>query len=151
MTMPFGLALCLAGAALAATGCGGTEDPPDIPRTAAAGKPLTLTAREYLFTPNRITLRGGSDAAGTTGGASPGESDGSGATRQRIALRNQGELAHNIEILRGDELVGKLRSFPPGQTRSLTVSLPPGGYRFVCTVADHDEKGMRGTLELRQR
>ena len=135
MTMPFGLALCLTGAALAATGCGGTEDPPDIPRTAEAGTPLTLTAREYLFTPNRITLRG--------------ETDGRDTTRQRIALRNQGELAHNIEVFRGDRRVGKLRSFPPGQTRSLTLTLPPGSYRFVCTVADHDEKGMRGTLELR--
>lgn len=146
MTMPFGLALCLTGAALAVTGCGGTEDPPDIPRTGVAGKPLTLTAREYLFTPNRITLRRGTGDAGSTrttadGGAAP--------TRQRIALRNQGELAHNIEIFEGDRRVGKLRSFPPGRTRSLTVSLPPGSYRFVCTVADHDEKGMRGTLALR--
>jgi hypothetical protein len=147
MTMPFGLALCLTGAALAVAGCGGTEDPPDIARTAEAGRPLTLTAREYLFTPNRITLRGsgGADAA-----RSPA-SDGSDATRQRIALRNQGELAHNIEVLQGDRLVGKLRSFPPGQTRSLTLPLGPGSYRFVCTVADHDEKGMRGTLELRRR
>ena len=133
MTMPFGLALCLTGAALAVAGCGGTEDPPDIPETAQAGRPLTLTAREYLFTPNRITLRGEVP------------------TRQRIALRNQGELAHNIEILRGDRVVDKLRSFPPGETRSLTVPLGPGSYRFVCTVADHDEKGMRGTLELRRR
>lgn len=136
MTMPFGLALCLAVAALAAAGCDGTEDPPDIPETTQAGKPLTLTAREYLFTPNRVTLRGGSDRDATT--------------RQRIVLRNQGDLAHNIEVLRGDRVVGRLPSFPPGQTRSLTLPLPPGDYRFVCTVADHDEKGMRGTLELRR-
>ena len=137
MTMPFGLALCAAAAALAATGCGGTEDPPDIPETARAGRPLTLTAREYLFTPNRIALRGAEDRGG--------------ATPQRIVLRNQGELAHNIELLRGDRVVGRLRSFPPGQTRSLSVPLQPGDYRFVCTVADHDEKGMRGTLALRRR
>ncbi|HYI98895.1 MAG TPA: hypothetical protein VEX36_04340 [Thermoleophilaceae bacterium] len=146
MTMPFGLALCLTGAALAVAGCGGTEDPPDIARTAAAGKPLTLTAREYLFTPNRITLRGNGgaeDAPSTAGGSSD-------ATRQTIALRNQGELAHNIEVLQGDRVVGKLRSFPPGQTRSITLPLDPGSYRFVCTVADHDEKGMRGTLDLRR-
>jgi hypothetical protein len=139
MSMPFGLALCLTGAALAVAGCGGTEDPPDIARTAEAGKPLTLTAREYLFTPNRITLRGDGKQS-----AAPSSS----VTRQRITLRNQGELAHNIEIFEGDRRVGKLRSFPPGQTRSLSVSLPPGSYRFVCTGADHDEKGMRGTLDL---
>jgi plastocyanin len=133
MTMPLGRALVVAGAALAVAGCNGVEDPPDLPASAPAGEPLTLTAREYLFTPNRIVLRGA--------GERPVE--------QRISLRNQGELAHDIQVLDGERPVGKLRSFPSGQTRSLTVRLRPGGYRFVCTVADHDEKGMRGTLSVR--
>ena len=133
MTMPFGRILCGAGAALALAGCGGDVDPPDLPETATAGEPLIVTAREYLFTPNRITLRGA--------GGKP--------VAQRIDLRNQGELAHNIEILRDERVVGRLRSFPAGQQRDLTVDLPPGDYRFICTVADHDEKGMRGTLTVR--
>lgn len=133
MTMPFGRLLCVAVAVLAVAGCGGNENPPDLPAKAPAGEPLTLTAREYLFTPNRITLRG---ARGRP-------------VRQQIDLRNQGELAHNIEVLDGDEVVGKLSSFPPSQERALTVPLAPGRYELVCTVADHDEKGMRGTIEVR--
>jgi plastocyanin len=133
MRMPFGPILCAAGAACALASCGGTEDPPEIPGSARAGEPLTITAREYLFTPNRITVRGADHKPFT----------------QPISLRNQGELAHNIEILDGDRTVARLRSFPAGQTRELRARLGPGTYDFVCTVADHDEKGMRGTIAVR--
>jgi plastocyanin len=133
MTMPLGRTLCVAAALAGLAGCGGSEDPPDIPATVAAGRSLTVVAREYLFTPNRVTVRN----------APPG------GVPQRIELDNRGELAHNIEIFDGDELVDKLRSFPAGQRRRLTVELPRGDYRFVCTVADHDEKGMHGTLKVR--
>jgi plastocyanin len=133
MTMPLGRTLCVAAALAAPIACGGSEEPPDRPATVAAGEPLTVAADEYVFTPNRVTVRG-APAAGV---------------RQRIALDNRGTLAHNIEILDGDRLVDRLRSFPAGQRRDLTVELPPGDYRFVCTVADHDEKGMHGTLTVR--
>jgi plastocyanin len=133
MRMPLGPTLCAAGAALALAACGGDTDPPDIPGSARAGERLTITAREYLFTPNRITVRG---AAGKP-------------EIQPITLRNQGTLAHNIEILDGDGSVAKLRSFRAGETRNLQARLAPGEYRFICTVADHDEKGMRGTLTVR--
>jgi plastocyanin len=133
MRMPFGPTLCAAATALALASCGGTEDPPDIPGSGRAGEQLTITAREYVFTPNQITVRG---AKG-------------GAELQPVTLRNQGELAHNIEILDGDRPVAKLRSFPAGQARDLKAKLAPGSYRFICTVADHDEKGMRGTITVR--
>jgi plastocyanin len=133
MTMPLGRTLCVVGALLSLAGCGSSEEPPDLPATVAAGKPLTVVAKEYFFAPNRVTLAGD-------------ERDG---PSQRIELDNRGSLAHNIEILAGDRIVGKLRSFPAGQRRDLVVDLPRGDYRFVCTVADHDEKGMRGTLEVR--
>jgi plastocyanin len=128
--------LCLAGSVLAAAGCGGGEvDPPDLPATVSAGGQLEIVADEYVFSPNRISIVGGRGQP----------------VRQRIDLANRGELAHNIEVLDGDRLLERLRSFPSGQTRSLSVRLPPGRYRLVCTVADHDEKGMRGTLEVLDR
>jgi plastocyanin len=133
MTMPLGRTLCVAAALAGLAGCGGSEEPPDLPATVAAGKPLTVDAEEYLFSPNRVTVEGAA-ARGVS---------------QRIDLDNRGSLAHNVEILDGERIVGKLRSFPAGQRRGLTVDLPPGDYRFVCTVADHDEKGMRGTLKVR--
>jgi plastocyanin len=133
MTMPLRRTLCLAVAVVGLAGCGGTEEPPDRPKTLSAGQPLTVGATEYLFSPNRVTI----DDAPPKG------------VRQRIELDNEGELAHNIEVLDGERVVGELRSFPAGQQRELDVDLPPGEYRFICTVADHDEKGMRGTLKVR--
>ncbi|HEX2160909.1 MAG TPA: cupredoxin domain-containing protein [Thermoleophilaceae bacterium] len=133
MTMPLGRILCATGAVLALAGCGEAEEPPEVAAAVSAGKPLTVVAREYLFSPNRVTIKGA-------------PADG---TRQRIELENRGELAHNIEILEGDRIVNRLRSFPAGQRRGLTVDLPRGEYRFICTVADHDEKGMHGTLTVR--
>jgi plastocyanin len=132
MTMPLGRTLCVAAALVGLVGCGGSEEPPDLPATVAAGKPLTVDAEEYVFSPNRVTIEG-APARGVA---------------QRIELDNRGTLAHNIEILDDDDVVGRLRSFPAGQERGLTVDLPPGDYRFVCTVADHDEKGMHGTLKV---
>lgn len=133
MTMPLGRTLCLAGALLGLAGCGGSSEPPDLPATVAAGRPLTVKAKEYVFSPNRVTI----ESAPAKGAA------------QRIELDNRGTLAHNIEILDGDNVVGRLRSFPAGEERGLTVDLPPGDYRFICTVADHDEKGMKGTIKVR--
>jgi plastocyanin len=133
MTMPLGRILCTAAALAGLAGCGGSDEPPDIPATVAAGKPLTVEAKEYVFSPNRVTV----DGAPAKG------------VRQRVELDNRGSLAHNIEILDGERIVGRLRSFPAGEQRGLTVDLPPGDYRFICTVADHDEKGMHGTLKVR--
>jgi len=131
--MSLGRTLCVTGALLALAGCGGSEEPPDLPATVSAGRTLTVDTKEYVFSPNRVTIAG-APAKGA---------------RQRIELDNRGTLAHNIEILDGDRIVDRLRSFPAGQRRGLTVDLPRGEYRFICTVADHDEKGMRGTLKVR--
>ena len=131
--MSLGRPLLVVAALLGLAGCGGSDEPPDLPATVAAGKPLRVSAKEYVFSPNRVTIQG-AKAAGA---------------RQRIELDNRGTLAHNIEILDGERIVGKLRSYPAGQARDLTVDLPRGEYRFVCTVADHDEKGMHGTIRVR--
>lgn len=132
MTMPLRCSLATLAAALAIAGCGGSQEAPDIPATAPAGKPLTIVAREYVLTPNRVTLRGAD-----------------GPVRQEVALDNRGDLAHNIEILDGERIVARLRSFPAGERRAMTVRLPPGDYELLCTVADHEDKGMRGTLTIR--
>jgi plastocyanin len=66
-----------------------------------------------------------------------------------LLLENQGTLAHNLKIFDGDEELGGTPTFPGGRTESGTVELPPGEYRMVCTVGDHERLGMVGTLEVR--
>ncbi len=121
-------ALCLALAALPA--CGSDDDAPTRTVRVAAGEPVRVVASEYAFDPGRIVVSGG-------------------AATLSISLDNQGDLAHNITVLKDDAEVGGLSSFPGGEQRTTSLKVEPGSYRFVCTVADHEELGMDGTLEVR--
>ena len=99
--------------------------------TTTAGEPIRVKASEYSFDPARIVVRGARGAL-------------------RITLDNRGSLPHNIRVHDGHRDVGGLESFPAGQERTTKVRLPPGRYRFVCSVADPEELGMRGELEVRR-
>ncbi|MEK6229188.1 MAG: cupredoxin domain-containing protein [Actinomycetota bacterium] len=94
-----------------------------------AGEPVRVTAREYSFDPGGLVVNGGG--------------------RLRITLDNRGSLAHNIKVLDDGREIGGTESFPAGGQRSATVNVRPGEYRLVCTVGDHEEQGMDGTLEVR--
>ncbi len=72
-----------------------------------------------------------------------------GAGAVRIALRNDGDLAHDIHLQRDGEDVGGTPSFPPGDTRSVRLRLQPGTYEMLCTVGDHAQLGMKGELKVR--
>lgn len=91
---------------------------------------MRVVASEYAFDPGRIVVT-----------SAPAE--------LRLTLDNQGDLAHDIVVLDGDTEVGGLPSFPGGEQRATTVKVEPGSYRLVCTVADHEELGMEGTLEVK--
>jgi plastocyanin len=122
------LGCLLAGAA----GCSDDRDEPGRSVTIRAGDPVEVKADEYHFDPGRILVEsGGRDV------------------RLQIVLSNRGSLAHNLHVRDGDRDLAGLRSFSPGERRPLSVNLQPGEYDFICTVADHEELGMRGTLEIR--
>jgi uncharacterized cupredoxin-like copper-binding protein len=115
---------------LATAGCGGGDDAkPTRTVTAAAGGTLEVTAREYSFDPNRVVV--------------------SGAGALRIVLHNEGDLAHDIHLERDGEDVGGTPPFPGGGSRTARLQLEPGTYRLLCTVGDHAELGMTGTLEVK--
>ncbi len=91
---------------------------------------MRVSASEYAFDPSRIIVSGG-------------------PPRLRLTLDNQGDLAHNIKVLEGETEIGGLPSFPGGEERTTTVRVETGRYRLVCTVADHEELGMAGELQVR--
>jgi len=119
--------LCACAAALG--GCGGGDDAPTRTVKVGAGEPVRVTAREYSFDPRGLVVNGGG--------------------RLRITLYNRGSLAHNIKVLDDGREIGGTESFPGGGQRSAAVNVRPGEYRLVCTVGDHEELGMDGTLEVR--
>ena len=120
-------ALCACAAALG--GCGGGDNGPTRTVMVSAGKSVSVTAKEYSFDPGRLVL----ESAGTL----------------RVTLDNRGSLAHNIKVLEDGREIGGTESFAAGGERTATVQVRRGEYRLVCSVGDHEEKGMRGTLQVR--
>ena len=120
-------ALTLAAVVLLAASCGG-NDRPGGTVTAPAGGSVRVSAKEYSFDPSTIVVEG----AGTL----------------RLTLDNKGSLAHNIKVEKDGRVLGGTPAFPAGETRSATVRLASGSYEFVCTVGDHAELGMKGTLKV---
>jgi len=71
--------------------------------------------------------------------------------RVRIELANFGEDPHDLRLRR----IGGTRTFVipetlPGQRKTRTFDLRPGRYRVWCSLADHQEQGMRATLRVRR-
>ena len=64
------------------------------------------------------------------------------AGKVTFRMLNIGSLVHNFAVIGG-------RSGPflaPGQTATMTVTLRPGEYVYVCGIKDHAAEGMQGTL-----
>jgi len=119
--------LPLAALALLAAGCGG-DDESGRTVTAPANGAVRVVAKEYSFDPSAIALGG----AGTL----------------RITLVNEGSLAHNLKLMNDGDELGGTPSFPSGESRSARLRVERGSYEFVCTVGDHSELGMNGTLKV---
>lgn len=92
---------------------------------------VRVVGDEYSFDPDTIVYESG------------------GLTRLTIGLENRGSLAHNLKVFDGGQEVGGTPTFPGGETKAGAVDLEPGEYRMVCTVGDHEELGMTGTLRVR--
>jgi plastocyanin len=117
--------------ALLALGCGG-EDESERGRalTVPAEERLRVVGDEYSFDPERIVVRG--------------------AGRLSVTLENSGDLAHNLRLVRDGEDVGGTPTSRAGETKTALVALQPGGYEMVCTVGDHEELGMVGTVQVKE-
>ena len=66
----------------------------------------------------------------------------------RVTLVNDGSLAHNWKLFKEGRDLGGTPAFPSGQTKSAEVRVGRGKYDFICTVGDHAELGMKGTLTV---
>lgn len=130
---PHRAAIGLAAAALLTlTGCGGgKDDDPGRSATVAASAEIVVVGDEYSFDPETLVVTGAS------GGP------------LEMTLRNAGALAHNLRVIRDGSEVGGSPTFQGGEERTFELQLEPGTYEMVCTVGNHEQLGMTGTLELR--
>jgi plastocyanin len=123
LAVPCAIVLCLAGCG------GGDDDEPVRSVTVNPNSTLEVVGDEYSFDPGEVVVRG--------------------AGPLTIRLRNAGDLAHNLRVERQGEDVGGTPTFPGGQTQSGRVNLEHGNYELICTVGDHAELGMTGTLQVK--
>ena len=93
---------------------------------------ISVTLDEYRIVPQRIVAPAG---------------------RLRVVARDSGLLTHNlvIETIPSDpdkppRSLRKLRTLHRGQRAERFVTLKPGTYRLVCTIANHETLGQYGTL-----
>jgi plastocyanin len=68
----------------------------------------------------------------------------------KLTIRNLGEDVHDLVVRRDGRRVGGLKAVvKPGRTATLRLTLRrTGRYQLVCTVADHEARGMRATLRV---
>jgi plastocyanin len=111
--------LCVA----AAAGCGGGE-----PSARARDRAVRIVLDDFSIRPQTVRGRDG---------------------RLRFDIVNRGRAGHNFRLRRGPGEPLKVTTLLPGDSESITADLPAGDYRMVCTVANHEELGMYGTLVLR--
>ena len=116
--------------AAAAAGCGA-----DASYTPARGRTVALRLDEYRVLPERTTVPAG---------------------RVDIVARNVGRLTHNVAIVQFDRPLGedeekqyaRTPTAHPGDVVRTSVTLRPGKYRIVCTIANHDNLGQYGELKV---
>jgi hypothetical protein len=63
-----------------------------------------------------------------------------------FAVRNLGRLSHNLVIASGSDVLGATRAIPPGQSATISVTLPPGRYSISSSIQFDETLGDRGTL-----
>lgn len=65
----------------------------------------------------------------------------------KVRFANQAQLAHNFTIQQGTTTLAATPTIT-GSTATVSVTLKPGSYTFLCTVPGHAQAGMKGTLSV---
>lgn len=65
-----------------------------------------------------------------------------------IRFSNPSLISHNVTIARGTKVIAATRTIASADATA-KASLAPGDYAFYCSVDQHRQAGMRGTLTVR--
>jgi plastocyanin len=121
------LAAIAAGAALAAAGCGSSNDGGAV-KSSGPGASVAIAAPSdgaKKFDPADITAKAG---------------------KVTIKFDNPSSVPHGVSIEgNGVDAAGDVIT---GADTSFSVELKPGKYTFYCPVGDHRAQGMEGTLTV---
>ncbi len=70
------------------------------------------------------------------------------AGKVTIDFTNTSPVAHNVTITAGGKNVAATKTFAKGKA-SVSTTLKPGTYTFLCSVDGHAQAGMTGTLTVK--
>jgi plastocyanin len=141
--------LVLIAALLALAGCGGSKGS-ESSSSAASTPSTTASTASTATTPASGTQGAGgalSLSANSEGQLAYGTKSLSAKAGQvTIDFTNSAPLSHNVTI---ESSAGKVLGATPtfsGGSKTLSLSLKPGTYKFFCSVPGHRTAGMEGTL-----
>jgi len=155
LTRPTTAALALAATAvLALAGCGSSSSKSTSSEsTPAAAPPATQTSSSTSSAP--ATGGGGATSQLSLGTNPEGQLKFDKSTlsatagKVSIAYENKSPIEHNLTIESSSGArVGATETFTGG-SKTLTVTLKPGAYKFFCSVPGHRQAGMEGTLTVK--
>ncbi len=90
----------------------------------AAAQKVTVVAKEFSYTPSKITVKAGQPV--------------------QLVLENQGVIEHDFVV---DRFRVKTAAIQPGKTGTVTFTPNARGtFEFYCSIPGHKEAGMKGTL-----
>jgi len=153
--LPVFSAVALAIGLFALAGCGSSSSP-----TTTSTPATSQTTSTAATTPATTTSTSTSTSAPASGALSlAANAEGqlayntksltANAGKVSIDFTNSSPLTHNVTI---ESSAGKILGATPtfqGGTKTLTLDLKPGTYKFFCSVPGHRMAGMEGTLTVK--
>jgi plastocyanin len=108
-------------------GCGGGTD-----ETSDEGTPLQtiqLTLTEFAISPATVNLPQ--------------------ADTYEFEVSNDGQLTHALDIeAEGDAGEAETGNIDPGESRTVSITLPGGSHEMYCPIGNHRDQGMEGTITV---
>ncbi len=147
--------LALAVGIVALAGCGSSKETSSSASTPAASTPATTSAA----TPTSPTTTTTSSAPASGALSLAANPEGqlkyntstltANAGKVSIDFTNMSPLEHNVTLESSSHaVVGATPTFK-GESKTLSVTLKPGTYKFYCSVPGHRMAGMEGTLVVK--
>jgi plastocyanin len=90
---------------------------------------FAVTLDDYLIRPQEVRVPGG-------------------GKRLTVTVTNRGRLGHTFRIRAKSRNVLAFTTLQPGETKTRSFRLKRGTYTMYCVLANHEELGMYGTLEV---
>jgi plastocyanin len=144
--------LAVPAALLALAGCGSSSSSSSSSASTAAETPTTSSASTSTPAPASEGSEGGSvKLAANPEGQLAYDTKSLSAKSGKVSVdfTNSSSLPHNVTIeSSGGEQVGATPTFSGG-SKSVSVNLKPGTYKFFCSVPGHRQAGMEGTLTVK--